>query len=59
MGHSDRGTTDNYIDRYSYEQMVNYNRRLLADPTQKDKAWLKELLADMSKEELLALIEDK
>lgn len=59
MAHSEGDTTSNYIDRYSYAQMIDYNSRLLADPAEKDKARLKDLLASMSKEELLALIEDK
>lgn len=59
MAHSEGDTTSNYIDRYSYEQMVGYNSRLLANPAESDKERLKELLASMSKEELLALINDK
>lgn len=59
MGHSDRDTTSGYIDRYSYEQMVEHNRRLLADPSEKNKEWLKELLSDMSKEEILELLKDR
>lgn len=59
MAHSEGGTTDNYIDRYSYEQMVDYNSRLLADPAEKERNKLKELLKGMSKEELLKLINEK
>ena len=56
MAHSEGGTTDNYIDRYSYEQMVDYNSRLLADPAEKERDKLKELLKGMSKEEIMKLI---
>ena len=56
MAHSEGSTTDNYIDRYSYEQMVEYNSRLLADPTEKDRERLKAMLATMSKEEIMKLI---
>ena len=59
MAHSEGGTTDNYIDRYSYEQMVDYNSRLLADPAEKERDRLKEILKGMSKEELLKLIGEK
>ena len=59
MAHSSSDTTDNYIDMYSYEQMVDYNSRLLADPREKERERLKELLAGMSKEELLDLINTK
>lgn len=57
MAHSEADTTSNYIDRYSYQQMVDYNTRLLADPVEKERERLKELLAGMSKEEVLALLE--
>ena len=57
MAHSEGDTTSNYIDRYSYQQMVDYNMRLLADPVEKERERLKELLAGMSKEEVLALLE--
>ena len=56
MAHSEGGTTDNYIDRYSFEQMTDYNSRLLADPAEKDRERLKKMLAGMSKEEILKLI---
>ena len=59
MAHSSGDTTDNYIDRYSYEQMVDYNSRLLADPAEKERERLKELLASMSKEELRDLLKDQ
>lgn len=59
MAHSNGDTTDNYIDMYSYDQMVDYNSRLLADPADKEREQLKKLLAGMSKEELLAMIEEK
>lgn len=59
MAHSEGGTTDNYIDRYSYEQMVEYNSRLLADPAEKDRERLRAMLAGMSKDELLKLIGEK
>ena len=58
MAHIDKDTTDNYIDRYSYEQMVDYNSRLLADPLSKNKEMLKKLLSGMSKDEILALINE-
>ena len=48
---------DNY--GYSYEQMVDYNSRLLADPAEKERDRLKEILKGMSKEELLKLIGEK
>lgn len=59
MAHSEGDTTSNYISRYSYEQMVDYNSRLLADPAEKERDRLKELLKGMSKEEILKLISDK
>lgn len=59
MAHSEGDTTSNYIDHYSYEQIVDYNSRLLADPAEKEREQLKKLLTGMSKEELLALIEEK
>ena len=59
MAHSECDTTSNYIDHYSYEQMVDYNSRLLADPAEKERDKLKELLKGMSREELLELIEEK
>ena len=59
MAHSEGSTTDNYVDRYSYEQMVDYNSRLLADPAEKDRERLKAMLAGMSKEEILKLIGGK
>lgn len=59
MAHSNGDTTDNYIDMYSYEQMIDYNSRLLADPAEKDRERLKELLATMNREELLALMNEK
>lgn len=56
MGHSSGTTiTDNYIDRYSYAQMVDYNSRLLADPMEHERAHLKELLKSMSIEEIIKL----
>ncbi len=57
MAHSTNDTTDNYIDRYSYEQMVDYNSRLLEDPLKKDKERLKKLLAGMSREDVLAMLD--
>ncbi len=59
MAHSEGDTTSNYIDRYSYAQMIDYNSRLLADPSEKERDKLKELLKGMSKEEILKLISDK
>lgn len=59
MAHSEGDTTSNYIDRYSYAQMIDYNSRLLADPSKKERDKLKELLKGMSKEEILKLISDK
>lgn len=59
MAHSGGDTTDNYIDMYSYEQMVEYNSRLLADPAEKDRERLQELLNRMSKEEILSLLNKK
>ena len=59
MAHSEGDTTSNYIDRYSYAQMIDYNSRLLADPLEKERDKLKELLKGMSKEEILKLISDK
>ena len=56
MAHSDGDTTSNYIDRYSYDQMVEYNSRLLADPQEKERERLKKMLAGMSKEEIMKLI---
>lgn len=56
MAHSDGDTTSNYIDRYSYDQMVDYNSRLLADPQEKERERLKKMLAGMSKEEIMKLI---
>ena len=56
MAHSEGGTTDHYIDRYSYEQMVDYNSRLLADSKEEERKKLKEMLAGISKKDLLALI---
>ena len=58
MAHSDGDTTSNYIDKYSYEQMVDYNSRLLADPADNEREQLKKLLAGMSKENLLALLKE-
>ena len=59
MAHSEGDTTSNYIDKYSSKQMTEYNSRLLADPAEKERDKLKELLKGMSKEELLKLIEEK
>ena len=58
MGHSGSSTTDNYIDTYSYKQMVDYNSRLLASPADKDKSRLKALLQSMSMEEIKVLLND-
>lgn len=57
MAHSSNDTTDNYIDRYSYEQMVEYNSRLLENVHEKEIEKIKKLLKGMSKEEILAMIE--
>ncbi len=59
MAHSTGSITDNYIDKYSIAQMIDYNSRLLADPAEKDRDKLRELLKAMSKEELLKLINEK
>ena len=58
MAHSSGSSdiTDNYIERYSREQMVEYNSRLLADPAERDTEWLKALLRGMSAEEIKALL---
>lgn len=56
MGHSSGTTiTDNYIDRYSYAQMVDYNSRLLADPQARSMEQLKELLKGLTLEEIMTL----
>ena len=58
MGHSSGTTiTDNYIDRYSYAQMVDYNSRLLADPQVRNTERLKELLKGLTLEEIMQLKE--
>lgn len=54
MGHSGGSTTDNYIDKYSYQQMVDNNSLLLHAESEKDR--LLKLLAGMSKEERDALL---
>lgn len=59
MAHSEGDTTSNYIDKYSISQMIDYNSRLLADPAEKDRDRLKELLKGMSKEELLKLLNEE
>lgn len=56
MAHTDSGTTDNYIDRYSYAQMCDYNSRLLEGHEEKTRR-LKEVLSGMTKEEILKFIE--
>ena len=56
MGHSSGTTiTDNYIDRYSHAQMVDYNSRLLADPRARNTEQLRELLKGLTLEEIMAL----
>lgn len=56
MGHSSgTTTTDNYIDRYSHAQMVDYNSRLLADPQERNKEKLRELLKGLTMEEIMTL----
>lgn len=56
MGHSSgTTTTDNYIDRYSYAQMLDYNSRLLADPQARNTERLKELLKGLTLDEIIAL----
>lgn len=51
MAHSSDDTTDNYIDMYSYEQMVDYNSRLLDDPSRK-KNRVRDIFKGFSEEEL-------
>lgn len=59
MAHSSGSSdiTDNYIERYSREQMVEYNSRLLANTSKNDTERLKALLRGMSVEEIKALLE--
>lgn len=52
MAHSDGNTTENYIDIYSYEQMVEYNRRLLVH----EKNDIMEVLKGLSNEEIEKII---
>lgn len=56
MAHSGGNTTDNYIDYYSYEQMVDYNSRLLLDHKDIKRDYLKTLLSDMSKDDIISLL---
>lgn len=58
MAHSSGSSdiTDNYIERYSREQMVEYNSRLLANPAERDKERLKALLRGMSAEQINELL---
>ena len=54
MAHSSGSSdiTDNYIERYSREQMVEYNSRLLANTSKNDTERLKELLKGMTIEQI-------
>jgi integrase len=58
MAHTDNGTTDNYIDHYSYEQMMDYNGRLLHKELAK-ASQLKSLLDTMSDEEISQLLKQR
>ena len=55
MAHSTNDTTDNYIDMYSYEQMVDYNSRLLGI-SKSNKEKLQKLISEMSNEEIMEII---
>lgn len=54
MAHSSGSSdiTDNYIERYSREQMVEYNSRLLANTSKNDTERLKALLKGMTIEQI-------